>query len=68
MTATASDKRDPAAVTLGRRGGLARAARMTPQQRSEAGRYAATARWMKKATKTDVPGMPPLTGNDRRRK
>ena len=41
--------KDPAAVALGRKGGLkggkARAARMTPEQRSEAARKAAAARW-----------------------
>lgn len=41
--------KDPAAVALGRRGGLrggkARAAKMTPEERSEAARKAATARW-----------------------
>jgi hypothetical protein len=41
--------KDPAAVALGRRGGLkggkARAASMTPKQRSEAARSAAQARW-----------------------
>jgi hypothetical protein len=43
--------KDPAAVALGRRGGIsggkARAAKMTPQERSEAARKAATARWSK---------------------
>ncbi len=43
------DKRDPAAVALGRKGGLkggkARAARMSKKQRSEAARKAARARW-----------------------
>jgi hypothetical protein len=43
--------KDPAAVALGRRGGLkggkARAANMTPEQRSEAARKAAAARWKK---------------------
>jgi len=43
--------KDPAAVALGRRGGLkggkARAASMTPEQRSEAARKAAAARWAK---------------------
>jgi hypothetical protein len=43
-----SDK-DPAAVALGRRGGKkggkARAAKMTPEQRSKAARKAAQARW-----------------------
>ena len=41
--------KDPAAVALGRKGGLkggkARAANMTPEQRSEAARKAAAARW-----------------------
>jgi hypothetical protein len=43
------DGKDPAAVALGRRGGLkggkARAASLTPEQRSEAARKAAKARW-----------------------
>jgi hypothetical protein len=43
--------KDPAAVSLGRRGGLkgghARAQRLTPQQRSEAARKAVQARWSK---------------------
>jgi hypothetical protein len=54
--ATADERRvepasgkDPAAVALGRRGGLkggkARAAKMTPEERSEAARKAAQARW-----------------------
>ena len=41
--------KDPAAVALGRRGGLkggkARAAKMTPEERREAARKAAAARW-----------------------
>lgn len=44
-------EKDPAAVALGRRGGLkggkARAAKMTPEERSEAARRAASARWDK---------------------
>lgn len=53
--ATAEDKdepedgKDPAAVSLGRRGGLkggkARAAKLTPAQRSEIAKKAAQARW-----------------------
>ncbi len=47
------DTRDPAAVALGRRGGLkggrARADKLTPEQRSEIARKAATARWGSKA-------------------
>ena len=46
--------KDPAAVALGRRGGLkggkARAESMTPEQRSEAARKAAAARWAKRNT------------------
>jgi hypothetical protein len=41
--------KDPAAVALGRKGGLkggkARAAKMTPEERAEAARKAAQARW-----------------------
>jgi hypothetical protein len=44
--------KDPAAVALGRKGGLkggrARAEKLTPEQRSEAARKAAAARWAKK--------------------
>lgn len=43
------DTRDPLAVELGRRGGLkggkARAAKLTPEQRSEIARKAAAKRW-----------------------
>ena len=43
--------KDPAAVSLGRRGGLkggkARAASMTTKERSDAARKAASARWAK---------------------
>jgi hypothetical protein len=43
--------KDPAAVALGRKGGLkggkARAASMTPEQRIEAAKKAAQARWQK---------------------
>jgi hypothetical protein len=44
-----NDGKDPAAVSLGRRGGLkggkARAAKLTPEQRSEIAKRAAAARW-----------------------
>lgn len=47
----ADDGKDPAAVALGRKGGLvggkARAAKLTPEQRSETARRAAAARWAK---------------------
>jgi len=46
--------KNPAAVELGRKGGQkggkARAAKLTPEQRSEAARKAAQARWAKKPT------------------
>lgn len=45
--------KDPAAVALGRRGGLkggkARAAKMSTEERSEAARKAAAARWSKRS-------------------
>jgi hypothetical protein len=46
--------KDPAAVALGRKGGLkggkARAEKMTAEERSEAARKAAAARWGKRGT------------------
>ena len=46
-----NEGKDPAAVALGRKGGLkggkARAAKMTAEERSEAARKAASARWGK---------------------
>lgn len=48
-------EKDPAAVALGRRGGLkggkARAEKMTPEERSESARKAAAARWAKAQAK-----------------
>ena len=50
--APVDDGKDPAAVSLGRRGGLkgrpARAAKMTTMERREAARKAARARWAKR--------------------
>lgn len=47
----ADDGKDPAAVALGRKGGekggKARAAKMTPEQRSAAAKKAAEARWQR---------------------
>jgi hypothetical protein len=47
-----AEEKNPAAVELGRRGGLkggkARAAKMTPEERAESARKAANARWAKK--------------------
>ena len=40
-------KKDPAAVALRRKGGQARAAKLTPAQRSESARKAVRARWAK---------------------
>lgn len=52
-------RKDPAAVALGRKGGIkggpARAAKLTPEQRSESARKAVRARWMKaKAASGDM--------------
>jgi hypothetical protein len=48
-------EKDPAAVSLGRRGGLkggpARAKKLTPEQRSESARKAVLARWAKERAK-----------------
>ncbi len=50
--APTDESKDPAAVALGRKGGLkggkARAESMTPEQRSDAAKKAAEARWNKK--------------------
>jgi hypothetical protein len=50
-------KKNPAAVTLGRKGGLkggpARAAKLTAQQRSESARNAVLARWAKAKAKKE---------------
>ena len=51
---TMKKRKNPAAVTLGRKGGLkggpARAANMTAKERQESAKKAAMARWSKKAT------------------
>ncbi len=48
----ANQEKNPAAVALGRlggkKGGPARAAKLTPEQRKEIARKAAAARWQKK--------------------
>ena len=41
------DGKDPAARALGRKGGKARAAKLTPERRSEIARKAAAKRWEK---------------------
>lgn len=42
------DGKDKAAARLGRRGGLARARKLTPKQRAEIAHAGAAARWKKK--------------------
>lgn len=42
------DGKDPAAKALGKKGGAARAASMTPERRAEIARKAASSRWEKK--------------------
>ena len=53
--AVAAKKKNPAAVALGRKGGEkggpARAAKMTPEERSESARRAVLARWAKAKAK-----------------
>jgi len=59
-------KKNPAAVALGRKGGKkggpARAVKLTPEQRSESARRAVQARWAKKAKESL--GSIVLTGKD----
>jgi hypothetical protein len=45
----ADDGKDPAAKSLGARGGRARAKALSPRQRAEIAQVAARARWNKKA-------------------
>lgn len=51
QTKSTSKRKNPMAVALGRKGGLkggyARAAKMTPEERSESARKAVLARWEK---------------------
>jgi len=44
---TTDDGKDKAAVEMGRKGGRARADKLTPEQRAEIARKAATKRWGK---------------------
>ena len=46
--APVDDGKDPAAKSLGARGGAARAKSMTPEQRTEIAQLAAQARWRRK--------------------
>ena len=63
-----SQEKDPNAVALGRKGGLkggpARKAKLTPQQRQESARKAAIARWEKeegKKSQKEGHNFPPST-------
>lgn len=40
-----SSRKDPAAVSMGKRGGKARAEKMTPERRAEIAKRAAESRW-----------------------
>jgi hypothetical protein len=44
-TLPANDGKDPAAKALGKKGGAARAAKMTPERRAEIAKKAAAKRW-----------------------
>ena len=44
-----SEGKDAAAVSMGKRGGVARAAKLTPEKRAEIARKAATERWAAKS-------------------
>ena|ERR1039458_8780479 len=58
MPVSPGTKKDPAAVKLGRKGGrkggLTRAANMTPEQRSESARKAVQARWARTKSAGDI--------------
>jgi hypothetical protein len=43
-----SEGKDPAAVSMGKRGGKARAESMTPERRAEIARKAASSRWSRR--------------------
>lgn len=46
---TIDDGKDAAAASMGRKGGAARAAKMTPEERSEAARKAVAKRWARES-------------------
>ena len=46
-------RKNPAAVTLGRKGGRTRMKRMTAEERTELARQAANARWRKQEGKSE---------------
>ncbi len=51
-------RKNPAAVALGRKGGKARAQKMTKEERSEAARSAVKARWAKAQTEPALNSAP----------
>ncbi|MEO8367899.1 MAG: hypothetical protein ABI806_01695 [Candidatus Solibacter sp.] len=69
MPERATRKKDPAAVALGRKGGIkggpARAAKLTPDQRTESARKAVQVRWAKaKLGNEPVSSTPALDTSD----
>jgi hypothetical protein len=46
--------KDPAAVSMGKRGGKARAAKMTPERRAEIAKKAASSRWSRRGDKSSL--------------
>jgi hypothetical protein len=67
MAVKAARKKDPAAVALGRKGGKkggpARAAKLTPKQRSESARNAVQARWTKAKETAKTPPLAATTNS-----
>jgi hypothetical protein len=65
-------KKNPAAVALGRKGGKkggpARAAKLTPGQRSESARKAVQARWAKAKERSHPEAAPPTAATDTSKK
>ncbi len=47
LTTPEDEGKDPAAVAMGKKGGVARAAKMDPERRAEIARKAAEKRWAK---------------------
>jgi hypothetical protein len=63
-------RKNPAAVALGRKGGKkggpARAAKLTPEQRSESARRAVQSRWAKSRTKSKAAPPSPVLENSKK--
>lgn len=54
ITVSMANRKNPAAVALGRRGAKARMTKLTPRQRSEIAYKAARARWAKQDIESDA--------------